>query len=1269
MRKYKGVFLGLTLLSVSLVAAPIIQPEAAYAASATTPTPTAAAGGSPVQVWLTDVGADQWLVKQNDVSFQTQPETNPLTIDVNDKVKYQKITGFGAALTDSAAYLINGLPAADRNTLMKNLFSSTSGAGLSMVRSPMGATDFTATGNYSYDDMPSGQTDPTLSHFSIQHDQAYIIPELKQALALNKNIKVTSTPWSPPGWMKTSGSMIGGTLLDQDYPVLANYFVKYIQAYQKAGVPITYVTPQNEPLNAPSWPGSSLTPAQETRLIQLMGQAFDKNDISTQIIGWDHNWDVPSYPESIYNDPAASKYTVGAGFHIYSGAPIYQTVTHNDYPGKEIYLTEATGGINQPNTQVDFHDALDTWIIDTTRNYANGAMLWNLALDPDMGPLNADTNGIGENRGVVTIDPKTNEVTYNPDYYALAQVSKFVKPGATRISSNTFGSGSIDDVAFKNPDGSKVVVAYNDATQAQTFTVADGTQSFNYTLNAGAAATFTYRGPSQHGTIGAASNVNDPQHTFEFHGPSGVTGQQTITYDPQLLPLQNSVAAGNSLTTYSLPVGATIRTPGKVLDRSGWKVTASSSESGDPAANAIDGDLSTRWRTANKMASGDWYQVDLGKQTSISQIVLNNTAANAFDSVFQYQVYVSNDGKNWGTAVASGNGAMGKNTITLAPQTTRYLRVVSTAPEFFFHWSIGDITVYGAPTEDGSFQAPTSVSQGLQLQNWTSPDGSRVAVVYNGTGHSQTFDASPDGSYTYTLPNGTSAMFTMQSLASDPAPTFTGMTPTTGIPGAEYTISGTHFGATQGLGTVYFGGTQADIATWTDTSITASVPAGLPSGNYQVSVNGTSGQPAGGTTFTVNGLGTPLSRSGWTAKASDQSPYPTDVLPNMLDGDPGTRYSSGTGQTPGQWVEVDMGKPETFDTISLDSTSSTGDYTRSADVYVSSDGTSWTRVAAIQSTGQQIEAVTFATQTARYIKVVNTASSGNWWSIGEFNVYVGGSATPVYGIPLSQAGWSATASNTSPWPNDALTNMIDGNLTTRYSSGAGQAAGQWVEVDMGQQQTFNKVVLDSGSNVTDYARSADVYVSSDGSTWTKVASIGTGSPVEVASFEAQTARYIKVVNTGSAGNWWSIAEFTAYTDGSTPPVYGTPLSRTGWTPTASNESPWPNDALTNMLDGDITTRYGSGAGQAPGQWVEVDMGQAQTFDKVVLDSGTSTSDYAQGADVYVSADGTTWTKVASVTGQPVEVASFAAQTARYIKVEDTGSTGNWWSIAEFNVYN
>jgi len=424
----------------------------------------------------------------------------------------------------------------------------------------MGATDFTATGNYSYDDLPAGQTDPTLSKFSIKHDQPYVIPELKQALALNPSIKITSTPWSPPGWMKTSGSMIGGTLKDEYSAALAKYFVKYIQAYGKAGVPISYVTPQNEPLNAPTWPGMSLTPSQETKLVQQMGQQFATNKISTKILAWDHNWDVPSYPESIFNDPSTADYAVGTGWHIYSGSPIYQTEAHNDYPGKEAYLTEATGGVWQASTQVAFHDALDTWLLGGTRNWANGVMLWNIALDPAMGPLNSDTNGIGECRGLVTIDPTDGSVTYNADYYALAQVSKFVRPGAHRIYSNTFGAGSIDDVAFQNPDGSKVLVAYNDGTAAKSFSVVDGTQSFNYRLPAGAAATFTYSGPAQSGNTPAAPTVTDPTHDFTFASKSAPGhAPATVTYDPALLPIQNGVTTGNQLLTYSLPVGATVR--------------------------------------------------------------------------------------------------------------------------------------------------------------------------------------------------------------------------------------------------------------------------------------------------------------------------------------------------------------------------------------------------------------------------------------------------------------------------------------------------------------------------------------------------------------------------------------------------------------------------------------------------------------------------------------------------------------------------------------
>jgi O-glycosyl hydrolase len=619
-----------------------------------------------------------------------------------------------------------------------------------------------------------GRQPAKLSRFSVQHDVPYIIPELQQALSINPAIKITATPWSPPGWMKTSGSMIGGTLKPEYSAALANYFLKYVQAYRKAGVPISYITPQNEPLNAPTWPGMAMTAYTESRLVQQIGKAFADNYIPTKILGWDHNWDVPSYPETIFNDPAASGYAVGTGWHIYSGSPIYQTLAHNDYPGKESYLTEATGGTWQASTQVAFHDALDAWILGGTRNWANGVMLWNIALDPDMGPLNRDTNGIGVCRGLVTIDPKTGQVTYNADYYALAQESKFVRPGARRIYSNTFGEGGVEDVAFQNADGSKVLVGYNSGNAASTFSVADGAQSFDYTLPAGNAVTFTYSGPREGGGTPAATNVTDPTHDFTFESPSGPA---TVTYDPALLPIQDGVRSGNSLMTYSLPAGASLRTSAPALNRSGWTVTASSNASGDVAAKALDGDPGSRWRTGIKAKSGDWFQLNLGRPTSFSQIVLDNTEDNSFDSVAKYQVYVSNDGVTWGSAVANGSGDIKKVTITMPPQTAQYVRIVSTAPSFFFHWSIGEITLYGSSGAAGAMAAPRHVPDGLRLQSWTSPDGTGVTVVYNRTGSKRSFPISADGSYIYTLPGGTSAMFTTQDLSSFPTPALNTLTP------------------------------------------------------------------------------------------------------------------------------------------------------------------------------------------------------------------------------------------------------------------------------------------------------------------------------------------------------------------------------------------------------------------------------------------------------------------------------------------------------------
>ena len=261
--------------------------------------------------------------------------------------------------------------------------------------------------------------------------------------------------------------------------------------------------------------------------------------------------------------------------------------------------------------------------------------------------------------------------------------------------------------------------------------------------------------------------------------------------------------------------------------------------------------------------------------------------------------------------------------------------------------------MYGSSSGTGSIAVPTAVPKGLQLKTWTSPEGTQVTAVFKGTAGSRGFPVSADGSYTYTLPSGTSAMFTTQKLSGFPAPVVSGLKPKQGIPRAKFTISGSHFGDAQGLGTVRFGKLLAEIDSWSDTSISAYVPSGLPVGTYKVSVNGAGGADAGGATFDVIDLGAALSRAGWTATTSDTIPY-DDGPANMLDGNSGTRYSSGTGQYDGLWIQIDMGQTQTFDKILLDSGSNIGDYARSADVYVSANGTDWTKVFSIAD-GQRVE--------------------------------------------------------------------------------------------------------------------------------------------------------------------------------------------------------------------------------------------------------------------------------------------------------------------------
>ena len=456
------------------------------------PMQTTTAAGPVVNVWMTTSDQSQLLTAQPSLTFAPDSGSNPLTVSVNPATRYQQMDGWGASFTDSSAWLAwYKLSASARNAMMNDLFNKNSGIGLSFLRQPMGATDLSASGNYSYDD---GAADPNLNNFSIGHDLTYIIPILQQALSINPSLKIMANPWSPPGWMKTSGSMIGGNLLSAQYSnALAQYFVKFIQAYQAQGIPVYAITVQNEPLYIPAgYPGMGMAAADQGGFIGYnLGPALAGAGLNTKIIVYDHNWDQISYPTTVYSNSAAYPYAAGVGWHCYGGDISTELTFHNNYPSKDTWLTECSGGSWESNNNFgsDLKSRTETLMILNARNWGKGAIFWNMALDTNNGPTNG---GCTTCRGVVTIDQTNGTYAKTVDYYVLGQASKFVDSGAYRIDTNSFGSSSIEDVAFQNPDGTDVVLALNNNSSAQTFKVLWNGQSVSYNLPAGAVATFKW---------------------------------------------------------------------------------------------------------------------------------------------------------------------------------------------------------------------------------------------------------------------------------------------------------------------------------------------------------------------------------------------------------------------------------------------------------------------------------------------------------------------------------------------------------------------------------------------------------------------------------------------------------------------------------------------------------------------------------------------------------------------------------------------------------
>lgn len=629
------------------------------AAAVTTPARSAPSGSPTARVWITTPDHTQLLHEAGPVTFAgAAPKNEILTIDPTRG--YQTMTGYGASLTDSSATVLEGLSPLARATTMRDLFDPRTGDGLNFLRQPIGASDFVTDHDYTYDDVPAGQTDYPQRRFSIQHDRSAILPLLRQALRINPEITIMATPWSPPAWMKTTGSLVGGRLIDDPriYESYALYLVKFVQAYQRAGVPVDLLTVQNEPQNrAPNgYPGTDLSAAQEEKVVLQLGPMLRAAHLSTRILGYDHNWaehpddiaktppdeqsDTNNYPQELLASPA-SRYLAGTAYHCYYGDPSAMTALHRQFPQKDIYFTECSGSQSGDPTQT-FSDTLKfdarTLEIGATRNWVKSVVNWNLALDPSGGP---HVGGCGTCTGVVTVAPD-GSVTRNAEYYALGHLSRFVRPGARHIASTSFGTpswnGQITDVAFRNPDGSTVLLAHNENDNPQSFSVSENGQSFDYTLPGGALATFAWPTP-----------------------PSPVDGR-------------------------------------RALDPTPWTATADPSGPTNPcctadvAGHAVDDDATTRWSTGTGQTPGQYLQVDLGRVRPVSRFVLD-TGAGTGDYPRGYAVTTSNDGLDW-TPAATGTGSGQLSDVELDGAPIRYVRTTLTSASGSW-WSVADVRAYG----------------------------------------------------------------------------------------------------------------------------------------------------------------------------------------------------------------------------------------------------------------------------------------------------------------------------------------------------------------------------------------------------------------------------------------------------------------------------------------------------------------------------------------------------------------------------------------------
>jgi glucosylceramidase len=380
-------------------------------------------------------------------------KVGPNTLTLKPEKKFQRILGFGAAFTDSSCYLFGQLSAEARARLLRELFHS-SELGLSVCRTCIGSSDY-ATEIYSFDE---GDPDPDLKRFSIEHDRAYLLPALRDARKINPDLFLFSSPWSPPGWMKANGSMLGGSMRKRHFASYAQYFVKFLQAYAAESVPIQAITSQNEVDTDQDgrMPACLWGQEYEIEFVKAhLGPALKKSGLSTQIWLLDHNYNLWGRAICSLDDPGVRNFSNAIAWHGYAGTADMMAKVHATHPDAEMYWTEGGPDYTSPTYASDWAQWGQTFT-EVLRNGCQSITGWNLALDeqgrPNIGPFSCG--------GLVTIHSQTKQITRSGQYWAFAHFSKAIRRDAQRFESEG-AIAKASHVACQNVGGESVLVVTN----------------------------------------------------------------------------------------------------------------------------------------------------------------------------------------------------------------------------------------------------------------------------------------------------------------------------------------------------------------------------------------------------------------------------------------------------------------------------------------------------------------------------------------------------------------------------------------------------------------------------------------------------------------------------------------------------------------------------------------------------------------------------------------------------------------------------------------